>query len=153
MKKEILRRGLVGLPVGIAIGHVIPLLISACNGDGVYHPVVPELIDAAGNELNAVILQTALCAVVGMGFGAASVIWELDRWSLAKQSGVFFLVTGGIMLPIAYLANWMQHSPAGILSYVGIFGACFGVVWLLQYLLWRRRIKEMNARIGNPETE
>jgi len=78
VKKKTIRRGLLGLPTGIAIGFVITLIISACVGDGSFYPVTPELIGAMGNELNAVILQTVLCAIIGAGFAAASVIWELD---------------------------------------------------------------------------
>ena len=54
MKKQIIKRGLFGLPVGIAIGFVIPLLISAAVGDGNYYPVTPQLIETMGNELHAV---------------------------------------------------------------------------------------------------
>lgn len=99
VKKKTIRRGLFGLPIGIAIGFVITLIISACVGDGSFYPVTPELIGAMGNELNAVILQTVLCAIMGAGFAAASVIWELDSWSLAKQSGIYFLTISIIMLP------------------------------------------------------
>ena len=148
VKKKTIRRGLFGLPTGIAIGFVITLIISACVGDGSFYPVTPELIGAMGNELNAVILQTVLCAVVGAGFAAASVIWELDSWSLAKQSGIYFLTISIIMLPVAYFANWMKHSLAGVLSYAGIFTAIFVVVWISQYLLWKRNIKRMNAFVS-----
>ena len=89
MKKKMLKRGLLGLPIGIAIGHIITLIISAGFGDGGYYPVTPELIDAMGSALNAVILQTVLCGIMGAGFAAASVIWELDSWSLAKHAGIF----------------------------------------------------------------
>ena len=58
MKKKVILRGLFGLPVGIAIGFVITLLISICIGDGAFYPVTPELIQTTGNQLNAVILQT-----------------------------------------------------------------------------------------------
>ena len=107
MKNQIIKRGLVGFPVGIAIGFVITLIISACIRDGSYYPVTPELIGSMGNELNAVILQTVLCGIMGSGFAMASVIWELDSWSLAKQSGIYFLIACIIMFPIAYIANWM----------------------------------------------
>ena len=123
MKKKTIRRGLFGLPIGITIGFVITLIISACVGDGSFYPVTPELIGAMGNELNAVILQTVLCAIMGAGFAAASVIWELDSWSLAKQSGIYFLT-------------------------MGIFTAIFVVVWISQYLLWKRNIKRMNAFVS-----
>ena len=85
------------------------------------------------------------------GFAAASVIWELDSWSLAKQSGVYFLIISVIMLPIAYVTNWMKHTVLGILSYVAIFAAIFVVVWLSQYLLWKRKIKKMNALVSKDE--
>ena len=153
MKKKVILRGLFGLPVGIAIGFVITLLISICIGDGAFSPVTPELIQTTGNQLNAVILQTILCAILGVGFAMASVIWEIDSWSLAKQSGVYFLVISVVMLPIAYFANWMKHSIAGVLSYVGIFVMFFAAVWISQYLLWKRRIKKMNARIHGEDDQ
>ncbi len=148
MKKKIIMRGLLGLPTGIAIGFVITLIISACIGNGSFYPVTPELIDTMGNELNAVILQTVLCAVMGVGFAAASVIWELDSWSLAKQSGIYFMIISVIMLPIAYVTNWMKHTALGVLSYVAIFVAIFIIAWLSQYLLWKRKIKKMNALVS-----
>ena len=151
MKKKIIMRGLFGLPTGIAIGFVITLIISACIGNGSFYPVTPELIDTLGNELNAVILQTVLCAIMGVGFAAASVIWELDSWSLAKQSGVYFMIISVVMLPIAYVTNWMKHTILGVLSYVAIFAAIFVVVWLSQYLLWKRKIKKMNALVSKDE--
>ncbi len=153
MKKKIILRGLFGLPVGIAIGFVITLLISICIGDGSFYPVTSELIQTTGNELNAVVLQTILYAILGVGFAMASVIWEIDSWSLAKQSGVYFLIISVVMLPIAYFANWMKHSITGVLSYVGIFVMIFAAVWISQYLLWKKRIKKMNARIHGEDDQ
>ena len=151
MKEKMLKRGLLGLPIGIAIGHIITLIISAGFGDGGYYPVTPELINTMGNELNAVILQTVLCGIMGTGFAMASVIWELDSWSLAKQSGIYFLIACILMLPIAYIAGWMEHSIGGFLSYVGIFVAIFIAVWLAQYLSWKWKIKKMNELVNKED--
>lgn len=151
MKKKIILRALFGLPVGITIGFVITLVISACIGGGSYYPATPELVEAMGSELCATVLQTALCAVMGAGFAAASVIWELDTWSLAKQSGIYFLIACILMLPIAYIAGWMEHSIGGFLSYVGIFVAIFIAVWLAQYLSWKRKIKKMNELVNKED--
>ena len=151
MKKQIIKRGLFGFPVGIAIGFVITIIISVCVRDGNFYPVTPELIETMGNELNAVILQTVLCCVMGMGFAMASLIWEKDSWSLAKQSAIYFTVACIVMLPIAYAANWMEHSIEGILGYVGIFIGIFAVTWLTQYLAWKGKIKKMNGCIKNNE--
>ena len=147
MKKKMIQRGLLGFPLGIAIGFVITVIISMCIGDGSFYPVTPELIDTMKNELNAVILQTILYGILGTGFAMASVIWEIDSWSLAKQSGIYFAIACVIMFPISYFANWMPHSTAGILSYVGIFVAIFLAAWVTQYSVWKRKIKKMNEGI------
>ena len=144
MKKRRIFQGLLGFPIGIATGFVITILISICVGDGSFYSVTPELMETMGNELNAVILQTVLCGVMGSGFAMASIIWEMDSWSLAKQSGIYFSVACIIMLPIAYVTNWMKHSVGGVLAYVGVFVVIFLIVWLIQYYAWNRKIKKMN---------
>ena len=151
MKKKLIGRGVIGFPVGIAIGYVITVIISICIGDGFFHPVNPELVNKMGSELNAVLIQTGLSGIMGTGFAMASVIWEIDSWSLAKQSGIYFMIISVIMLPIAYFTNWMKHTALGVLSYVAIFVAIFVVVWLSQYLLWKRKIKQMNTLVNKDQ--
>ena len=144
MKKKLIGRGVIGFPVGIAIGYVITVIISICIGDGFFHPVNPELVNKMGSELNAVLFQTVLSGIMGTGFAMASVIWEIDSWSLAKQSGIYFSIACVKMFPIAYITNWMKHNAIGILSYVGIFVAIFVITWLVQYFVWKRKVKRMN---------
>lgn len=151
MEKRIIKRGFLGAPMGIAIGFVISVFISACVGEGRFYPVAPELLQTMGTELDAVILQMILCGVMGAGFAMASVIWEIESWSLARQSGVYFLIACLLMLPIAYFANWMEHSFYGVLSYIGVFAGIFGLMWLMQYLIWKRRIKKMNDGVETIE--
>lgn len=147
MKKKIFLRALFGLPMGIAIGFVIPIVLSACIGDGMFYPVMPELIAKTGSELNAVFLQTVLCAVLGAVFGAGSIIWELDAWSIAKQSAVYFGITCVAVIAVAYVTNWMVHSMAGLLSYLAIFVVIFLAVWMVSYFVWKRKIEKMNQQM------
>ena len=151
MKKKIITRGLLGLIIGVAIGFIISLIISTIINDGSFYPVSPELIKTMGSELNAVILQTILCAIMGAGFSAASVIWEIDSWSLAKQTGIYFLIISIIMLPIAYIANCMKHSLLSFVFYTSIFIFIFILVWIIQYLIWKQKIKKMNTLINKKQ--
>lgn len=148
MKKKAVLRGLVGIPIGIAIGYVVTVIISLVWGQGRYLPVQPELAAWAGTEINAVVLQMVLCAVMGFGIGAESTIWDIDSWSLAKQSGVYFGILCAIMLPIAYLAHWMPHTVNGVLRYIGIFVAIFLAVWLIQYFILKAKISRMNDNVN-----
>ena len=117
MKKKALIRGLIGFPGGVTICLVITIIESLIVGDGRFYACVPEFLELVGSEIMAVILQTVLAGLVGSVYGAASVIWELEGWSIAKQSGIFFAIAAVTMMPISYLLNWMEHSIAGIVSF------------------------------------
>lgn len=148
MKKKIIKRSLLGFPLGITMGYLITILISLGWANGYYSPCVPELISLMGNEINAVILQTILCGILGVGFAASSVIWEMDSWSIVKQTGIYFSIISVIMLPIAYFAYWMEHSVVGFLIYFGIFALIFVVIWIIQFSLGRYNVRKMNEKLS-----
>lgn len=137
----------IGFPIGIAIGQIISIIISLIWAKGYYNPYVPELVTAMGNEINAIILQTALCGLLGIGFSASSVIWEIEHWGLTKQTGIYFLIVSAIMMPIAYFTYWMKHSLAGFLSYFGTFALIFVIVWAIQFTIGRKNIRKMNENL------
>lgn len=58
-----------------------------------------------------------------------------------------------MMLPIAYVTNWMKHSAGGILTYVGIFIVIFLIAWLIQYHAQKGRIQKMNDCIRKKRSE
>lgn len=147
MIKKLIKRSLFGFPAGIFISYVITILISAFWGQGHYLAVTPELIEKTGNEMNAVLLQAVFSGVLGAGFAMASVIWEMEAWSIVKQTSVYFVIISAILLPIAYFLNWMQHTAAGFITYFGIFVGVFLVIWLLQYFGWKAKVNKLNTRI------
>ncbi len=148
MKKKAFLRGLVGVPIGVSIGYAITIVISLFWAEGYYSPCVPELADAVGSEIYAVALQAILCGLLGAGFAAASVIWEVERWGLVKQTGLYFLVISILMMPIAYVAYWMEHSVWGFLSYFGIFALIFAVIWVMEWLIGRYNVRKLNSHLN-----
>ena len=152
MFKTALKRAALGLPLGIAIGYIITVCISLGIGDGRYYAYVPELADSVGgSELTAVIVQAVLCAVLGAVSAGSSVIWELDSWSLAKQSAVFFILMSLVMMPIAYIARWTDHTVVGFVSYFGVFALIFFLIWLVRFFFWKRKIAGLNSDIAENE--
>ena len=143
MKKEFVLRVFIGLLGGIVISYLITIGISLAIGDGSYYSCVPSLIERFGNEVTAIIIQTVLSAVLGAGFAGSSIIWEMDEWSLLKQTSIYFGIVSVIMMTVAYICEWMEHSVKGILSYFGVFFAIFIVIWIVQYLIWKIRISKI----------
>ena len=147
MKKKIILRSILGFPIGITIGYLITIVISLVWANGFYLPCVPELIYSMGNEINAVVLQALLCGVLGTGFAASSIIWEIENWSIIKQTGIYFIVISIIMLPIAYFAYWMEHSIVGIFSYFGIFILIFAFIWIIRFVIGKHNVRRMNESL------
>lgn len=147
MRKEILKRSLLGAPLGIAIGVIIMIIISLTVGDGRYYAVVPELVNDMGSEINAVILQTVLSLVYGAAWAGASVVWDAEGWSLLKMTLVHLAIASIATFPIAYFARWMPHTLGGVLLYIGIFLFIYAGIWLSQYSAMKKRVREMNEKI------
>lgn len=147
MKKKFLLRGLLGFPIGIAIGQFMLIIVSVMMGRGHFLAVTPELLSYAGSEIEAVILQTILCGVIGFIFAGSSIIWDKNSWSILRQSATYFLITALTMLPIAYFANWMEHSIRGMLSFLLVFLIIFIIVWLVNYVMWKNKITKLNDKV------
>ena len=158
MKKKVILRSLIGAPIGLSISFIITLIISVIINKGEYYPVVPQLTAICGNELNAVVIQTVCSLIYGAAFGGASVIWEIETWSLLKQTVIHCLVISVSMLPIAYCMYWMPHSFLGcmywmphsflgIAGYIVIFFFIYFFIWFAQYFAMKKRIQEFNDKV------
>lgn len=148
MFKTIAKRSLLGAVIGVFISHVIAIIISLCIADGSFYAVVPQLIEATGSEINAVLLQAACSIFYGAVFGGISVIWELDSWSILKQTVVHFLVVSIATLPVAYVTHWMHHSVLGMIIYFGIFAVIYAFIWFGQYMAVKSNIIQMNTKVN-----
>lgn len=147
MSRKLFGRAALGLFIGVFVSQVISLIISYCHQDGLYTPVVPELIQSAGNELNAVTVQFLLSALMGIIIGGASIIWEKKEWSLLRQSLLFFAIILVATLPPAYVCHWMDHNLWGILRYCLIFVVTYLFAWGIQYVIMRLKIKKINQKL------
>lgn len=146
MKKKTAARAALGFPIGIAIGNIITVVLSLIYGGGKYFVCTEEFIGLIGSEATAAAVQTLLCGIMGMGYAAASVIWEADI-SLLKQTVICFLIYAAILFPIAYFANWMEHSVIGVIIYIAVFAAIFVLIWVVQFFMWKRKVKKINEML------
>lgn len=146
MKKRIISRVILGFPMGIAVGQILSIIASYNLGRGTFEMCMPGFIETMGSELGAVALQTFLCGLLGTAGAGSSVVWETD-WGILRQTGAYFLILAGAMMPIAYVTGWMEHSLLGFLKYLLAFTLIFAIIWVLQYLAWKRRIRKLNERM------
>ena len=137
MKKQVFLRSLLGAFVGCFIGVVIIVCISLAIGGGDMHVATPALLAQVGSEVGAFSLQMAAAMLIGAIWSGASVIWEVERWSLLRQTLTHFLLCSVVCLPIAWAMDW----------YLFGFVAMYAGIWLINYLQIRRRVQEINERL------
>lgn len=147
MKKEIVRRCLLGMPIGITISYLISIIISYLAGSKEYIPCAPAFLALFSSSLQAVCVQTLLSAFLGDAFSLASLIWNIESWSLLKQSFIHFLCLSITMLPIAWLMHWMSHTIFGILIYIVLFFLIYLFIWLIMYQIQKREVQRINQHL------
>lgn len=145
--KKALRRGLVGIPIGVFISYAITIVLSLFWGEGWYAPVVPAVTAVVGTEIGAVTLQFGLSCLMGFAFAFASCIWDIETWSLTRQTVCHFLAISLGALPIAGALHWADSVPGGLLGYFGFFAAGYAVVWLVLTASTRKKVREVNQKL------
>lgn len=142
--KKIVSRVLYSFPIGISCSVGISLLLSLIFGEGKYYPFASPLVLFTGSEVKAMLMQTILSGILGSVFGGMSFIWEIERWSILKQTAVYFLSVSIPMMGISYLLYWMEHSLSGFLLYFLIFVMVFIVVWFFNLAVYWFKLRRMN---------
>lgn len=64
-----------------------------------------------------------------------------------KTDRYLFLIISLIMLPIAYLSYWMEHSITGFLVYFGIFVLIFVIIWIVQLITIKHSVNKINEKL------
>lgn len=147
MKRKLILRCLFGAPIGVTVSLVITVIISLCTGHGEYYPAPHELIDWCGNEITAVIVQLLCSLLVGAIGGGSSVIWEMEKWSLTKQTLVHFAALVVPFVPLSYVLNWMPHYLYGALGYAAAFIVVYVLIWVSIYVSIKIKLKKMNKHL------
>lgn len=144
--KKISIRFVVGGAVGILLGYLIALSVSLGMSEGEYIPAMHSLQALCKTELQAVLVQTLLTALIGIVFAQAGFLFELEHWSFLKQCVVHFFATVIFYLPFSMIC-WFPlqwESLAGILCSVLL---TYSITYVINYKLWCREIARINELV------
>lgn len=147
MKKQLILRALIGFLLGVCISDIILLILSLCFASGAYISCAPVCVERFGSELAGVTAQFFLSGLIGMVFAGATVIWEIETWSLLRSTVIHFLVTSVVFFPVSALLGWCALDIGGIIGYVGIYASIYVCVWISQYFSYKRKIQKINQTL------
>lgn len=131
----------IGFLISMAVGDIIAFLSSLGTGSSF---VAPQLVDALGSDVAAVILQTFLSGFIGAaGFGGMY-LYEIDDWSMIKTMAVHFTMISAVFIPVALILRWM-NTVYEILIMEGAMLVVYLIIWVIMCAVYRSQVKELNA--------
>ena len=146
-KKEVAKRAIMGFIYGVFIGQTILIIESLFMRDGNFYAVSASLLELAGTKIAAVIIQYFLTGIIGTTFAATTVIFEMDNWSLLRQTIIHFIITSIVMYIAGFLCGWFPHTVSSTLAWFGVFIVVYIIFWICFSLHYKNKVKKMNEAL------
>ncbi|MBR6340378.1 MAG: DUF3021 domain-containing protein [Treponema sp.] len=147
IKKAVAKRAILGFIYGVFIGQTILILESLFMRDGNFYFVSKSLLDLTGTKIAAVIVQYFMTGLLGTTFAATTVIFEMDNWSLLKQTILHFVITSIVMYIAGFLCGWFPHTLVSTLIWFGVFIVVYLIFWLSFSLYYKNKVKKINEAL------
>ena len=147
MLKEIIKRALLGFMIGVFVGETILIFESFLAGNGNFYPVSAYLTANTNSEISAVIIQYLITGILGLTFSTGSIIFELDNWSLLKQTIVHFAATSVIMYFAGFFCGWFPHTTSSTIIWFVMFIVIYIIFWTSFYCYFKKKTREINETL------
>lgn len=143
-----MKKYLYSASLGVTIGTMISLIMSACFGQGTYLPLNPHstMGQYYMQHLDCVrimALSVLIWAMIGILFQAADTIFKQD-WSLVKMTMSHFLITAVGFTFLAILAGWFPLNGLWLFLLELIFTLIYGAIFWVNYRAMREQIGIIN---------
>lgn len=138
MKKfilEFVKRGLMVAPGGPLVLAVVYFILEAT---GVAQSIAPS-------EAALGIVSLTLLAFLAGGVGT---IYSIDRLAPAPAAFIHGAALYGGYLIVYLLNDWIPRNPAAIGLFTAIFFAGYAVIWLIIWLVVRRKTESINRKLN-----
>lgn len=130
--RSALRRAVIGFALGLLTGTGILCL----TGPG-----------ALRGDLGQLALYQLSSSVYGAAVMGASVVYDVERWSVTRATLIHMLVTLGGLCLLGLAQGWLGPTLFGfVVPTIGCV-VLYAVIWLIQYLSLRRRIEHVNLKL------
>ena len=146
-KKEVAKRAILGFIYGVFIGQTILIIESLFMRDGNFYAVSASLLELAGTKIAAVIIQYFLTGIIGTTFAATTVIFEMDSWSLLRQTITHFVITSIVMYIAGFLCGWFPHTVGSTLIWFGVFVVVYVIFWICFSMYYKNKVKKINEAL------
>ncbi|MBR3503317.1 MAG: DUF3021 domain-containing protein [Clostridia bacterium] len=139
IKKTALWFALLGFVVGVAVGVMF------------YLPARPDGFLAHEENRHALLLYFLFSGLYGGLNMGSSALYSIENWSILRCTLTHLAICVGSTIVFfcgMILLGWMSVPSAPVCALAGAaFVFVYAMIWLGQYLAYRRQVKKMNAKL------
>lgn len=93
--------------------------------------------------------STFAVGVIVAATGGASMIYQVDRWTLLRQTAMHLAIMLCTVLPALFLSGWFAlESPLDHLTVIGIFLVTGLAIWLVMFCVFALLLPRLHGRGG-----
>ena len=146
-------KAIVLASIGFGLGVIICVIISAViessrYNDGMLHLCTEEFLESVGSPVIAFCIQAFASGIYGMIAMGGTVVYEIEKWGLAKCSLIHYLTTMIAYYILAFSMRWFSlRDMATILILFAIMTVSYFFIWLCFYLSYRVQLKKINMEL------
>ncbi|MCK1993260.1 DUF3021 domain-containing protein [Peribacillus muralis] len=84
------------------------------------------------------------CLLCGWFFSTATILFEIEKWSLLFQTTMHFLTVSILYFLLSFFVGWISFSMKGLVIGILIFIPFYVTIWTIFYLYFRFQMKILN---------
>lgn len=149
MIKKSLLRGLFSYCICVCVAVMVSLIICLAGSGQV---TIPEFAQRVGDPMTAAMVQPLLIGLIGFTFGAGSVLFEIERWSLLKQGIVHLALTAAVWIAVELIC-FSPITPPAIISMGLSVAVTYALTWGSRYFIWKDQVRRLNDQIQRKNEE
>lgn len=146
------KKMIVPMIVGFGVTVFIVLVNQFCMAMAGHAVTAPAFTARFPSETAAALAQLGLVGLIGMAFAGGAQVFEMEKWSFLKQGMVHFLITAAVWMPVAWFC-WTPMPARTVWISISGWTLTYAVNWLIQYFIWRRKVRVLNDSIRAHQEE
>ena len=105
------------------------------------------MLARSSEGLKAAFPNLVISGIYGAVAMGSSIVYDVEKWSIARATATHFLLVFALYFLLVLSMGWFSLSDPVFWIVVGAMVAGYILIWLLQYLSYKRQIREMNDEL------
>lgn len=149
MIKKLFIHGGISMVISMALSQIVVLIVNCILASrGIYGAVVvPDFGAHFPSEAIAMGVQNLCIGLIGFTFGAASIIFEMEKLGYLAQGIIHFIVTAAVWVPISIFCWGLGKYLTTFVSVFISFLISYGITWFLRYISCKNSVSDINKKL------